>query len=209
MNECRRGKGAKERLGAAYQKRGCIAIVKSCLNGQTRSLPTMLTRDTQPFVYSLQQRKGARFRATHQAKHVWPEYRRRVRTSHETPLWCKPTMLANSLLVCVMFACIARVMAARWKMRCRREHGRLASETATALLQSQPCEQFDTFRPDGVVRCKTSHQRRKHAMCSILLLGSDATRLPIFANRLRNALASGTWDACHRARQGRPANEDS
>jgi hypothetical protein len=93
--------------------------------------------------------------------------------------------------VCVMFACIARVMAVRWKMRCRREHGRLASETATALLQSQPCQQINTSRPDGAVRCKTSSQRRKHAMRSILLLGSDARRLPVFANRPRNALASG------------------
>ena len=111
--------------------------------------------------------------------------------------------------VCVMFACIARVMAVRWKMRCRREHGRLASETATALLQSQPCEQIDTQGPDGAVRCKTSHQRRKHAMHPVLLLGADATKLPMFANRLRNAYAPGTWDACHRARQGRSTNEFS
>jgi len=96
--------------------------------------------------------------------------------------------------VCVMFACIARVMAVRWKMRCRREHGRLASETATALLQSQPCEQIDTSGPDGGVRCKTSHQRRKHAMHPILLLGGDTTKLPMFANRLRNAHAPGFRD---------------
>lgn len=170
----------------------------------------MLARDTQPFVYSLQQRKGARPRATRQAKHVWPEYRRRVRTSHETPLWCSSTCWRICCLcVCVMFACIARVMAVRWKMRCRRERGRLASETATALLQSQPCEQIDTQGPDGAVRCKTSHQRRKHAMHSVLLLGADATKLPMFANRLRNAYAPGTWDACYRARQGRSTNEFS
>lgn len=69
--------------------------------------------------------------------------------------------------------------------------GRLASETATALLQSQPCEQFDTSRPDGAVRCKTSHQRRKHAMHPILLLGGVRRKLTFFANHPRNAPSPG------------------
>ena len=49
----------KERLGAACQKRDGIANVNE-LDGQTESLPGMLARDTLPFVYSLQQRKGAK-----------------------------------------------------------------------------------------------------------------------------------------------------
>lgn len=132
MNGCRRGKRVEERLGAACQKRDGIANVSGLLGWSDKKTTYHVGARQQAFCIQPTTAQGGQgpeppTRPSMSGQSIGVGYVHRMKRH----CGANPHVGEFAACVCVVFACIARVMAARWKMKCRRETGGL-------LLKQRP-----------------------------------------------------------------------